>query len=141
MKRALTAVILCVALPAHAADPLPVPPPLSPIKANPEASLSPLRLDEGDLLRVEKRARYKRAVGIGLAVPGITFLVLGAVLIGAGAKDDRLVNGAAEIATGSVSAGIGLVFTIPGALLWVGGQDDLDLTAWRRRHLAPVPTP
>ena len=141
MKRALTTAILCIALRARAANPVPVLPPLSPIKANPEASLSPLHLAEGDLLRIAKRARYKRAVGIGLAVPGITFLVLGAVLIGAGAKDDRLVNGAAEIATGSVSAGIGLVLTIPGALLWVGGQDDLDLAGWRRRHLDPVSTP
>jgi hypothetical protein len=63
-------------------------------------------------------------------------LVLGAVLIGAGAKDDRLVAGAAEIAAGSISAGIGLAFTIPGALLWIRGQDDLDVVAWRRRQLA-----
>jgi hypothetical protein len=124
---------------AHAADPKPPPlvlPPLSPLTA-PEASLSPLRLDPVDLTRVERRARYKRNIGIGLSVPGVTLIVLGAVLIGAGAHDDRLVAGAAEIASGAVATGIGVVFTIPGALLWVSGQDDLDLSAWRRRTMVP----
>ena len=64
-------------------------------------------------------------------------LVLGGVLIGAGIKDERLVAGAAEIASGAVSAGVGLLFTIPGAILWVTGQDDLDLAGWRRRRLRP----
>ena len=135
MNRVVLALSLCLATAARAGEPVAPLPPLSPLKV-PEASLSPLRLDPGDLLRVERRARYKRSVGIGLSVPGITLLVLGAVLIGAGAKDDRLVTGAAEIAAGAISAGIGVVFTIPGALLWIGGQDDLDLSAWRRRHLA-----
>jgi hypothetical protein len=134
VSRALLALVLCAAVPAAAAEPVTPLPPLSPLKA-PEASLSPLRLDPGDLVRVERRARYKRDVGIGLSVPGITLVVLGAVLIGAGAKDNRLATGAAEIAAGAISAGIGVVFTIPGALLWIGGQDDLDLSAWRRRHL------
>ena len=120
----------------------PVLPPLSPMRARPEASLSPLRLDPGDLLRIERKARWRRNLGIGLSVPGVAFMVLGGVLIGIGAKDPRLVNGAAEIATGSVAAGIGLIFTIPGALLWVGGQDDLDLAKWRRSKMSSeTPTP
>jgi hypothetical protein len=134
VSRTLTALLLCVAVTAAAAEPAAPLPPLSPLKA-PEASLSPLRLDPGDLVRVERRARYKRNVGIGLSIPGITLVVLGSVLIGAGAKDDRLVTGAAEIAAGAISTGIGVLFTIPGALLWISGQDDLDLSAWRRRHL------
>jgi len=127
--------------PAVVAPPL-VPPPVSPLKAMPEASLSPLRLDSVDLDRIELRARRRRNVGIGLAVPGVLFLVLGSVLIGAGARDSRLAAGAVEIATGAVSAGLGLVFTVPGALLWVGGQDGLDVASWRRsrvgREAAPV---
>ncbi len=132
MRAGLLALLVCAR--AVAAEPTAPLPPLSPLKA-PEATLAPLRLDPGDLLRVERRARYKRNVGIGLSIPGVTLLVLGAVLIGAGARDDRLATGAAEIAAGSISAGVGLIFTIPGALLWIGGQDDLDLAAWRRRQL------
>jgi hypothetical protein len=137
MKATALALVVAVSSTAHATDPPPPPlPPLSPFKI-PEASLSPLRLDPGDLLRVEKRARYKRNVGIGLAVPGIALLVAGAVLIGAGIKDDHLATGGAEIAAGAISAGVGVIFTIPGALLWIGGQDDLDSSAWRRRRLTP----
>jgi hypothetical protein len=127
---------------AHAhAEPAPVLPPLSPMRARPEASLSPAHLDPADLTRVERKARWRRNVGIGLTVPGVTLLVLGGVLIGVGARDPRLVNGAGEVGAGSVAAGIGVIFTIPGALLWVGGQDDLDLTKWRRDRLAREATP
>lgn len=123
-----------------------VPPPISPLRASPEASLSPLRLDAGDLSRIEQRAQRRRNLGIGLAVPGVVFLVLGSVLIGAGARDSRLAAGAVEIATGAVSAGLGLIFTTPGALLWVGGQDGLDAAAWRRSRIGgglnpPEPRP
>jgi hypothetical protein len=134
MSRIVLALTLMFSLRASA-EPKPALPPLSPLK-DPEASLSPLRLDANDLRRIERRATYKRDVGIGLSIPGVTMIVLGAVLIGAGAKDDRLVAGAAEIAAGSISAGVGLAFTIPGALLWIRGQDDLDVAAWRRRQLA-----
>ena len=140
MWRAYLALALCALLSVRAsAEPAPVLPPLSPLRARPEASLSPFRLEPGDLLRIERKARWKRNTGIGLSVPGVAFIVLGAVLIGAGARDPRRVNGAAEIAAGSVSAGVGLVFTIPGALLWVGGQDDLDLVKWRRSRMSGEP--
>jgi hypothetical protein len=105
------------------------------LHARPEASLSPLHLDAVDLDRIELRARRQRNIGIALAVPGVIFLVLGSVLIGAGARDSRLAAGAVEIATGSVSVGLGLVFTVPGALLWVGGQDGLDVATWRRARV------
>jgi hypothetical protein len=133
VKRAVALLALLLAGGALAEEPRPGPP--SPMRA-PEASLSPLRLDARDLLPVERRARYRRNVGIGLAVPGVSLVVIGAVLIGAGARDSRLVAGAAEIAGGAVATGLGVVFTVPGALLWIGGQDDLDLVAWRRRRLS-----
>ena len=136
----LVALVLCAVVARAAADETvpPVLPPLSPLKDHPEASLSPLRLEPSDLARIEQKARRKRNVGIGLAVPGVALLVLGGVLIGVGIRDPKLFSGAAEIAAGSVSAGVGLVFTIPGALLWVGGQDDIDLVRWRRQHLPPT---
>ncbi len=136
MRRGAITLSLVCALGARAvAEPTPLLPPLSPMRARPEASLSPSRLDPADLERVERKARWKRNVGIGLSAPGVALVVLGGVLIGIGARDPRLVNGAAEVGAGAVSAGIGVIFTIPGALLWVHGQDDLDLVKWRRNHL------
>jgi hypothetical protein len=137
------ALALVVAGPAWA-DPAPTPPPqtvepLSPLQS-PEASLSPLHLHEVDLVRVERRARWKRNVGIGLALPGVVLVVLGSVLVGAGLKNTHLVTGADEIAAGAVGGGIGVLFTIPGVVLWVKGQDDLDVAGWRRRRMETDPT-
>jgi hypothetical protein len=129
-----TVAVLLVGLAARAAaEPLPT---LSPMRARPEASLSPASLDPADLVRVEKKARWRRNLGIGLAAPGVALLVLGGVLTGVGIRDPRLVNAAGEVGAGVVSAGIGIVFTVPGALLWVGGQDDLDVLKWRRGKIA-----
>src|SRR4029079_15622697 len=118
--------VLCGALIRSAAAAEPVAP-VAPLRARPEASLSPLRLQPSDISRIDRRAGWRRNVGIGLSIPGVTLLVLGGVLIGVGVREvtstsPRLVAGGSEIAAGSVSAGIGLIFTIPGALLWIGGQ-------------------
>jgi hypothetical protein len=129
----VVAALLLVASFAHA-DPTPKPPPVSPLKATPEASLSPLKLSSGDLDRIEHRARTRRAVGIGLAVPGIALLVLGAVVIGIGSHDTRVGAAAIEIATGAVGTASGAVLTLPGAYLWVSGQDGIDTVAWRRQR-------
>ncbi len=134
-KRSTRAALALVAVSTVArAEPPAEPPVVSPLKATPEASLSPLRLDSIDLDRIERRARTRRNIGLGLAIPGVTLVVLGGVLIGIGASQPstRFATGAPEIASGAVSAAVGLVFTIPGALLWVGGQDSLDRAAWRR---------
>jgi hypothetical protein len=61
--------------------------------------------------------------------------VLGLVLVGTGAHNSRLAAGAAEIASGSISAGIGVLLVGPGAYLWVTGQDAVDSAAWRRARL------
>ncbi|MEO6952441.1 MAG: hypothetical protein ABI321_11555 [Polyangia bacterium] len=141
MRRVVVVVLLaCSAVahadPPHVLPPLEPPPTISPLKTTPEASLSPLRLDSVDLDRIEHRARTRRNIGIGLAIPGVTMIVLGAVLMGfgGGQPTTKLNNAAIEIATGAVSSAVGLVFTIPGALLWVGGQDSLDTAAWRRKR-------
>ena len=139
-----TALILVVALASPAAAQMkPAKPPvleLSPLRTEPEASLAPLRLDQADIDRIETRARRRRAVGIGLAIPGVVFALLGSVLIGAGAQNSRLAAGAAEIASGSVSAGLGVLLLGPGAYLWVTGQDSMDGAAWRRRRMMDPPT-
>ena len=111
---------------------------LSPLKTQPEISMSPLRLDKVDLDRIEKRARRLRNIGLGLTIHGLTIAILGAVLIGAGSRDSRLAAGAAEIATGSISTGIGVLFAGPGAYLWVTGQDSVDVAAWRRSRMNNV---
>jgi hypothetical protein len=118
-------------------------PPLSPLQS-PEASLSPLHLHEVDLVRVERRARLKRNIGIGLTIPGVVLVVLGSVLAGAGIKSlidgTHLVTAGKQIAAGAAGGAIGVVLTIPGAVLWVKGQDDLDVAAWRRRRMETDPT-
>jgi hypothetical protein len=144
VRRALICLAL-VCVGRASAEPVPALPPLSPLQARPEASLSPLKLELSDLDRVERTARVRRNAGIGLTVPGVTLLIVGAVLIGIGVRDiesqdSRFVTAATEIATGSISAAAGLVFTVPGALLWLGGQDDLDLVKWRRARMSGTPS-
>jgi hypothetical protein len=125
--------------PTPTREPAPELQPLSPLQS-PEASLSPLHFRETDMVRVERRARWKRNIGIGLAVPGVVLVVLGTVLVGAGDKNTHLVAGSSEIAAGAVGGAIGVLLTIPGAVLWVMGQDDLDIAAWRRRRMEVDPT-
>jgi len=114
------------------------PPEVSPLKATPDVSLSPLRLLPSDLDRIEHRARVRRNVGIGLTVPGVAMLVLGGVLMGTGVHNTRLAAGADEIDAGVVLLGAGVLFTIPGAYLWIEGQDSIDTTKWRRQRAVPT---
>ncbi len=142
--RSGAALVLVAALMSPArAQTRPTKPPvleISPLRMEPEASLAPLRLDRADLERIETRARRRRAVGMGIAIPGVVFAVLGSVLIGAGTQNSRLAAGAAEIASGSVSAGLGVLLIGPGSYLWVTGQDSVDVAAWRRRRMPEPPT-
>ena len=80
----------------------------------------------------------RRNVGIGLAGPGVALSILGGVLIVYGANDPHLFGGGAEVAAGSVSSGLGLAIGIPGVVLWILGQDDMDVATWRRRQFLPV---
>jgi hypothetical protein len=60
------------------------------------------------------------------------------VLIGYGANDRNLFGGGAEIAAGSIAGGVGLALAIPGVVLWILGQDDMDVVTWRKLQLAGV---
>jgi hypothetical protein len=97
--------------------------------------LAPARLDPLQLDRAYRWAQARRNVGIGLAAPGMALGILGAVLIVYGANDPHLFGGGAEIAAGSVSAGVGVALGVPGVVLWILGQDDMDVVSWRKLQL------
>lgn len=118
----LLAIALGLALPVRA-------------QTRPDDPLAPLRLDPATLDRAYKKAQNRRNVGIGLSAPGVAFVILGAVLIGYGGYDRNLLSGGVEIASGSVLGGVGLAIGIPGVVLWILGQDDMDVVTWRRREL------
>jgi len=104
-------------------------------QSRPDDSMSPLRVDPAQLDRTYRRALWRRNVGIGLAAPGVAFLVLGCVLVGYGANDPYPFAAGVELANGAVVGGVGLVIAIPGAVLWITGQDDMDVTTWRKKQL------
>jgi hypothetical protein len=104
-------------------------------QTRPDDPLAPLRLDPATLDRAYKKAQNRRNVGIGLSAPGVAFTILGAVLVGYGANDQQLVSGGVEIASGSVLGGIGLAIAIPGVVLWILGQDDMDVVNWRKQEI------
>lgn len=106
----------------------------------PDDTMSPARVDPRALDRAYRRAQARRNVGIGLAGPGVALTILGSVLIVYGANDPHLFGGGAEVASGSVSGGVGLAIAIPGVVLWILGQDDMDVATWRKNQLAPALT-
>ncbi len=125
MRGWLVALVLLSSAPARAQD-------------KPDDELSPARVDPKALDRAYRRAQARRNVGIGLAGPGVALSILGGVLIVYGANDPHLFGGGAEVAAGSVSSGLGLAIGIPGVVLWILGQDDMDVATWRRRQFLPV---
>jgi len=100
--------------------------------------LSPARVDPSLLDRSYRRAKWRRNVGIGLAGPGVALMVLGSVLVGYGANDKYAVAAGIELANGTVVGVLGLAFSIPGVVLWVTGQDDMDVVTWRKKQLFEV---
>ena len=122
MRWLVLIVALAAAAPAHA-------------QARPDDPLAPLRLDPETLDRAYKKAKNRRNLGIGLAAPGVASIILGSVLIGYGSNDKNLFAAGSEIASGSVLGGIGLALGIPGVVLWILGQDDMDVVNWRRHDL------
>jgi hypothetical protein len=104
-------------------------------QSRPDLPNAPLRFDPATLDRAYKKAQNRRNVGIGLSVPGVAFAILGSVLIGYGANDRNLLGGGYEIASGSVVGGVGLALAIPGVVLWILGQDDMDVVTWRKQEL------
>jgi hypothetical protein len=101
----------------------------------PDASLAPAKVDPKALDRTYHHALARRNIGIGLTVPGLALTILGGVLIGYGVENPHLFGGGAEIASGSVAAGVGLAIGIPGIVLWILGQDDMDVASWRKKQL------
>jgi hypothetical protein len=105
-------------------------------------ALSPARVDPAQLDRGYRRAHWRRNVGISLAAPGLALTILGAVLVGHGGwlQNERINLGSAglEYYSGAVIGGMGLVLTIPGVVLWIMGQDDMDVVTWRKKQLLEI---
>jgi hypothetical protein len=130
--RIVVSAVLVVALLTATARAAPV--------VEPDAKLAPYRLDPKELDRAGRRALWKRNVGIGLSVPGLALVILGSVLVVNGSRSVNLFGGGVQLAAGSVTGGVGLALGIPGVVLWVTGQDDMDVVAWRRKQqeLPPI---
>jgi hypothetical protein len=110
-------------------------------QTRPDDPLSPARVDPLALATAYKRAQQRRNIGIGLAVPGLALQILGSVLIGYGINNlsgpRPTPAGAGEEIGGGAAAGLlGLAIGIPGIVLWILGQDDMDVVTWRNRQLA-----
>jgi Mn2+/Fe2+ NRAMP family transporter len=106
------------------------------VQRRPDAVMSPAHMDLHQLDTAYKRSLARRNVGIGLAGPGAALAILGGVLIGYGANNQNLLGAGEEIVGGSVAALVGLVLAIPGVVLWVTGQDDMDVATWRKQQMS-----
>lgn len=113
---------LALALPARA-------------QSRPDAPLAPARFDASVLDAAHRRAKNRRNIGIGLAVPGVALLILSTTLIVHGANNTNLFGAGEEIGAGTAAGTVGLALSIPGVVLWITGQDDMDVAIWRRRQL------
>lgn len=105
----------------------------------PDAPFAPLKLDPAELARTYRRAAWRRNVGIGLSVPGVALTILGCVLIGYGANDPHLASGGVELAIGLAVGVPGVLLATPGVVLWIMGQDAMDVASWRRAQLGAAP--
>lgn len=105
-------------------------------ESRPEA-LAPLVFDANALEKAYKKARNRRNLGIALAVPGVASVVLASVLTGYAVNDEPYLFAAgAQAVTGLFLALAGIAVGVPGAVLWVTGQDDMDVVRWRRKQMA-----
>ncbi|HZS41288.1 MAG TPA: hypothetical protein VFF06_30875 [Polyangia bacterium] len=102
---------------------------------NPDA-LAPHRLDLPTLDKSYRRALLRRNFGISLAIPGVALNILGTVLFAYGAlSGQQLLTEGVQIVSGAIVAVIGLGIAVPGVVLWILGQDSMDVLTWRRRQL------
>jgi hypothetical protein len=122
----------------------------SPARAdNDPDALAPHRLDPNTLERNYRRALARRNIGIAISIPGVALNILGTVLFAYGLTDGKnpnLLGQGLEIVTGAIITVIGLAIAVPGVILWITGQDSMDVLSWRRRQLTsislrPVVTP
>lgn len=111
-------------------------------QTRPDDALSPAHVEPSQLQRVYRRAHWRRNVGMSLAAPGLALTILGTVLVGhAGwlhGESMNLGTVGIEYASGGVVGGMGLLLTIPGVVLWITGQDDMDVATWRQKQLLEI---
>ncbi len=109
----------------------------SPARADSQL-LAPVKLDLNQLDHDIKRARIRRNIGIGLAVPGLASTILGAILLTYGISElhrQNLGDVANELGAGGSLGILGLATAIPGVALWIMGQDNIDTLKWRREQV------
>lgn len=103
----------------------------------PDGSRAPFDFSMQTLDRAYHRAKISRNVGLALAIPGVTLTVLGAVFFGhllSGVGGDSI----ADIVGGATCATFGVALTIPGIVIWVVGQDKMDVAKWRKAQLSQL---
>jgi hypothetical protein len=121
--KAVAALVLATAI-GGCMSPLSSPMPHMPTKSDVEA------LDQA-----ARRARTRRNLGVGLAVPGVAMTVVGLTAVVYGLGDPNLLGQGIEIGVGAVFAGFGVALGVPGVYFWSAGQDEMDVIKWRRRQL------
>lgn len=106
-------------------------------QTTPDGTRAPFDFSMTTLERSYRRAKISRNVGLALAVPGVTFTVLGGVFFGhliSGVGGDSL----ADIIGGSTCVTAGVAMAIPGIIIWVVGQDKMDVASWRKAQLTQL---
>jgi hypothetical protein len=125
MRWVVVALVCLLALPLRAQE-------------RPDDVRAPLKVDIDRLVRTYLKAEARRNVGIALAGVGVALAILGGVVISYGAVDQYQLAAGYELAGGIISSGVGVALAIPGVVLWVTGQDDMDVATWRRKQLLTV---
>jgi hypothetical protein len=123
--RAVAALLILLSLPVRAQE-------------RPDDVRAPIKVDTDRLVRQYIKAEARRNVGIALAGVGVALAILGGVVIGYGALDQYQLAAGYELAGGIISSAVGVALAIPGVVLWVTGQDDMDVATWRRKQLLTI---
>src|SRR5262249_38994514 len=104
----------------------------------PDDVRAPLKVDIDRLVRQYVKAEARRNAGIALAGAGVALAILGGVGIGFAATHPAQLPAGVEDGAALISSAVRVAPASPGVVLWVTGQDDMDVATWRRKQLLTV---